>query len=69
MKKMILIAGVAALCGGCKTQKSFSPYAKESVFDSIFGYPPKVIARCLKIEDDLPYRPIEFRQGMIPEEE
>ena len=63
MKKLILIAGVAAMCGGCKTSKSFSPIAKESVFDAVFGYPPKVIARCLAIEEDLPYRPADLRNA------
>jgi hypothetical protein len=63
MRKLILIAGVAAMCGGCKTSKSFSPFAKESVFDAVFGYPPKVIASCLAIEEDLPYRPADLRNA------
>jgi len=54
---LILVMLCAPGCTG-----KYSPFTKENHFDTAFGYPPKIIAKFLDIEDELTVDPADLNK-------
>lgn len=65
--KALFILCIVLVCPGCITiidaTKKCNPFTKENHFDTVFGYPPKVIAKFLDIEDQLTVDPEDLNKA------
>jgi len=52
----VILAGASGCTG------KFSPYTNDNHFDTVFGYPPKIIAKFLDIEDELTVDPSDLNK-------
>ena len=47
---LLALLACCLLLGGCQSATKFNPFTTSSYCESVFGYPPKAIARILDIE-------------------
>jgi hypothetical protein len=60
MFKAIFLCATILGTSGCVGK--FSPFTDNNHFDTAFGYPPKVIAKFLDIEDELTVDPSDLNK-------
>ncbi len=53
---ILIILGTSGCTG------KYSPFTKENHFDTAFGYPPKILAKFLNIEDELTVDPADLNK-------
>ena len=58
--KGIILGTILLLFTGCTGK--FNPFTNENHYDTVFGYPPKVIAKFLDIEDQLTVDPDDLNK-------
>ena len=62
MKKIkSILLGICLLVGTGCTGK-YNPFTNENYYDTVFGYPPKAIAKFLDIEDQLTVDPDDLNK-------
>ena len=55
---LIALLAFCLMLGGCQTTNKLNPFVTNSYCDSVFGYPPRAIARILDV--DRPIKPSDF---------
>ena len=60
MFKGIFLGAIILGTSGCTGK--YSPFTKENHFDTAFGYPPKILAKFLDIEDELTVDPADLNK-------